>query len=172
MSASFGKLTFVTARVRLSLRAKRTQTLARDSVAIDAHIHAKRTSTPPARAEGDFPHSAERGAPAVGVNVGLGLSPEQRLASRTPVSARDGGVDVHFARRRAWFTTESRARAQVQLPRSGNHARALTKPDFTTQAGFSPRKTPVALLKSGIIFWRLHKSVSQPFTPARRRKRT
>ena len=27
------------------------------------------------------------------------------------------------------------------MPRSGNHARALTKPDFATQAGFSPRKT-------------------------------
>ena len=30
---------------------------------------------------------------------------------------------------------------------SGNHARALTKPDFATQTGFSPRKTPVTLLK-------------------------
>ena len=30
---------------------------------------------------------------------------------------------------------------------SGNHAHVLTKPDFATQAGFSPRKTPVTLLK-------------------------
>ena len=33
---------------------------------------------------------------------------------------------------------------------SGNHARALTKPDFATQAGFSPRKTPVTLLKLSV----------------------
>ena len=60
MAASCGKLAFATARVHLSLRVKRTQTLARDSVAIKVRIHAKRTSSPPSRAEGDFPRSAER----------------------------------------------------------------------------------------------------------------
>ena len=33
---------------------------------------------------------------------------------------------------------------------SGNHAHVLTKPDFATQAGFSPRKTPVTLLKLSV----------------------
>ena len=39
------------------------------------------------------------------------------------------------------------SRSRYASMQSGNHARALTKPDFATQAGFSPRKTPVTLLK-------------------------
>ena len=90
----------------------------------------------------EIPHIPRRDLPLRDVNERVKLGGRDGYVSRWRVE------DTIRYVKQAYKLEDVRLMKYVKLRNMA--ARALTKPDFATQAGFSPRKMPVTLLKSSV----------------------